>query len=862
MTRKLVLNVLPTLLQARLHSNPAYFNLASLVDMSMYLDTAYYGGKASVVHVPRRLRTCGVRALATRGHVGLPLTVVVVHQSRLSILSRLIEELQQQQIERYVLMATSEKLFAQLSEAYPFRVIPAFGQNRHQTEATVTIVDHSSSAIDKNMGFNKLFGSPDSPSPRTPHGKLSCESWIQQDTHTAGRIFTVAARLVRMGYAPFFIDQSAVVFKDYELALFQLPADGIYVTKEYIRWTPAEVANVSMPWPPIIFFPLSEAVESMAEMVATLADSGKQADIMQHVLFKTFALDEIATGGTFNDLSFPLTLHRARLVGLLDTKVADYEVLQARMKTAAPKTRCSNYSVALKRSLNVRSADIARHVQKIMAAIPAARAQSLTCIVLPSLVFEHRSAASIFKVIDSDTLTQLAGNVTLVPSIRNIDTDSAVYVDLGARHGRKQTHENLRRSERDKWLARELRQVVAAAKSLLGTDFVCARSVGIGLEDNAFVLRQQLDEFKRGVGLMLLQRSMTSSKVGEQQNLVSADSITATHTQLQSHARTYNSTPFLTQVFVRGMWRHLPERVWPIASSDRFSLTTLAHVRRALNGALSSFSAQPFGQGDSIAFDDAWADLVESAICMGGVSLDVRLKPAHYSSLDPAFLSGMPHANVENELAEFSAWLRRPDRTSLRGPFLVIPAPAHADRLSCEDWARAARLGMLLGYASDARHIVLPPTHNAWRAKVNMKLLHKSFTTVLPTAVARLLQPRLTFESLFNTTTSLKDDRAHQERVLTVKYASELKFVDRARQSMSQRSVMWTANASETLHNTMRLGLNLHDWIIVRDIAVDSAVTEHALRIAVAKRGDADDGLKYLRRVDDVFGSVCAATVS
>lgn len=306
------------------------------------------------------------------------------------------------------------------------------------------------------------------------------------------------------------------------------------------------------------------------------------------------------------------------------------------------------------------------------------------------------------------------------------------------------------------------------------------------------------------------------------------------------------------------MWRHLPEHVWQTATSHRSSLITLAHVRRAMNGSLLPSLAMPLGQGDSLAFDDAWADLVESAICSEAKApIDVDVEAL--TALGPVFLSGMSPGAVENDLAEFAAWLRRPDRRLLRGPFLVIPAPVHADNFTCNDWARAAKSGMLLGYAAKARHIVLPPTHDAWRASVNISLLHEKFESLVPTTVSRLLQPRLTFEALFENS-SPSGVIGGTDRDLTAKYASQLAFVERTRRSTSKRSVLWTANITQTLHDAMRLGLRSGNWIVVREMEIEDADLEYVLRLAVAKSDDGA-GFTYVRRVDAAFDGVCGRMV-
>jgi hypothetical protein len=290
----------------------------------------------------------------------------------------------------------------------------------------------------------------------------------------------------------------------------------------------------------------------------------------------------------------------------------------------------------------------------------------------------------------------------------------------------------------------------------------------------------------------------------------------------------------------------LPVDVWTNALA---SITTLAHVRATLQAPPSPSIAQPFGEGDSIALDAAWADAVESIICAGAkATLTVRIDGT--TPTDLAILTGTLHAS--SDLADFRAWLRRPDRPSLRGPVIVLPAAA-----TCTSFARASRLGLMLAHAAKARHVVLPVVDPAWN--VNTTALHTAFPSLLPPTVARLLHPPLTFDALFDgEVTGVRTDAS-----LAHTYAPELTLIHRTRRSTRSRTILWTANATDSLHTFMRAGLREADWLVVRNAAADDATIEHALRAAVTlgSNDGAMDGFTYLRRVDAAFGTVCAGSV-
>lgn len=215
--------------------------------------------------------------------------------------------------------------------------------------------------------------------------------------------------------------------------------------------------------------------------------------------------------------------------------------------------------------------------------------------------------------------------------------------------------------------------------------------------------------------------------------------------------------------------------------------------------------------------------------------------------LNPAFLTGTPHA--ASDLADFRDWLRRPDRPSLRGPVVVMPAVS-----SCKAFARAARLGLLLAHASRVRHVVLPVVDPAWH--INTTALHAAFPNLLPTTVARLLLPRLTFDALFSggVNATIASDAS-----LDATFAPELTLIDRTRRAAASRTTLWTANATDTLHAALRAGLSEWDWLMVHNAAnVDSAV-EHTLRAAVTKGSDEIRIYRHalLLRIDNAFKSVC-----
>ena len=422
--------------------------------------------------------------MATRGSVGLPLTVITVHGSPEPSLARLVKSLQRLQIDRFVLLATSEPAFVALSRTYPLRVLAAFAKPGTTRET----------AFSTKNPLQTAAASPLKPSLLLPgDDRVACAPWTREGASPTSLALTAVGRLVRMGYSPFVVDQRALIVRDFELALFQTPADGVYVTGSGVNWSPATAGSGDAAWlPSLMFFPRSEAVASTADSMVALADSGLQGASLPAL--KTFGPDQVADGGPFHDLASPLMLRSRLLVRTPDAKLPAYDVWQSRTQAdAMAKMQCANYTVAGRRSLDVRSMDVAAAVRTVVDAVSTARARSVACVVLPSLVFRRRSAASIFKVVDADALSELAGrDVTLVPSVFNIDTERGVYVQFPAGHARKQAGDTHR-----KLYSADVRRVVSAAEEVLGRDYVCVHTVGAS--DAAFGLRGQVEGLQRAL---------------------------------------------------------------------------------------------------------------------------------------------------------------------------------------------------------------------------------------------------------------------------------------------------------------------------------------------------------------------------
>ena len=301
---------------------------------------------------------------------------------------------------------------------------------------------------------------------------------------------------------------------------------------------------------------------------------------------------------------------------------------------------------------------------------------------------------------------------------------------------------------------------------------------------------------------------------------------------------------------MRGMWRALPPAVVTNASSSVATFTSLTHLRRELGCAhvdrASPFGGLPVGREDNLACDDAWADVVESAVCATAhttqpVLLDTKRAPNITST--PLLLSGAPFETADRDLAQFKIWLKRYDRRQLGGPFLVYALSVDGARVSQSAWSRAAKTALLLARATGAGHVVVPGGSGC-----ESETVHREFSDMLPPTVAALVQPELA--ALVGGNVAQPHD-PRQDASIARKYSHELAVLQRLRWRSGGVPALWSVNVTDHVAVLLH-GFRAHDWVLV----VGTAETDALIRkLAAARGGDASVG-----RVDaffDVLGYRC-----
>ena len=125
------------------HSNPLYHNTATLLDRDWFLDVRYHGvDDLAVLHAPRRLRSDGLKAVATRAQGYLPATTVVLSEESIAeqrsragntsstnnimLLNNFKAAADELRLSGVIYIALSEDVFFKASRVVPLQVLPAF----------------------------------------------------------------------------------------------------------------------------------------------------------------------------------------------------------------------------------------------------------------------------------------------------------------------------------------------------------------------------------------------------------------------------------------------------------------------------------------------------------------------------------------------------------------------------------------------------------------------------------------------------------------------------------------------------------------------------------------------------------------
>jgi len=391
------------------------------------MEPEYYGRSISIVHAPRRLRSCPIGAVAIRGRLGMPLTLVVV-DGDVPTHVPFQKSFDDNEVST-AFVALNEAAYVSVSKLFPLRVIPAFAKERPDVARILNIDDEH--AV-----------------PSSAVSVKSCTEWLAVESAAARLVHTVA-ELLHMGYAPFVVPVNSFAIINYDMALKRLPSSAIYT----IRDPPDSLSPASI-FNSVTYFPLSERVADATTAWArillvdkstsfTVAERlcGLERTCNQSVGICRLPRDTFAEGGVNVHLSYPLKLdHRAMFAASSHQGGrGSYDMMQAGAMRNNAKLQCANYTMPFRRSISTAAVDFAAVIRKLHAASVFVADHAIDCVVLPSFSHNGASKATMFAVFAFEAVSRAFGKARFAASLRDIDTRNATYVAVSAAHGRKKT---------------------------------------------------------------------------------------------------------------------------------------------------------------------------------------------------------------------------------------------------------------------------------------------------------------------------------------------------------------------------------------------------------------------------------------
>lgn len=244
------------------HSNPLYHNTATLLDRDWFLDVRYHGvDDLAVLHAPRRLRSEGIKAVATRAQAYFPATTVVLSEdstdeqqsggdtnvSSSTLLLNFKAAAADLHLSGVIYVALTEDLFIRASRVVPLQVLPAFERRRvgrlsNTREGDVDSSSHSSVASASTAAAEEEAASSAMAADAAPTAAETASSaaaaavdpksfiltWPPTAPSPATRLLATITQLVTQGYSPLVVDAASAPIQNYDVVLYGFPKDAVF----------------------------------------------------------------------------------------------------------------------------------------------------------------------------------------------------------------------------------------------------------------------------------------------------------------------------------------------------------------------------------------------------------------------------------------------------------------------------------------------------------------------------------------------------------------------------------------------------------------------------------------------------------
>ena len=257
------------------HSNPLYHNTATLLDRDWFLDVRYHGvDDLAVLHAPRRLRSDGLKAVATRARGYLPATTVVLSEESIAeqrgradnassstnnttLLNNFKAAADELRLSGVIYIALSEDVFCRASRIVPLQVLPAFERKSDDLLLLSSTgggkVDSSSSSVaasvsttaaglaaayaakeEKKTAARATAASATTAAAAAASALASADpksfvlTWPPTAPSPATCLLATITQLVTQGYSPLVVDAASAPLQNYDMVLYGFPKDAIF----------------------------------------------------------------------------------------------------------------------------------------------------------------------------------------------------------------------------------------------------------------------------------------------------------------------------------------------------------------------------------------------------------------------------------------------------------------------------------------------------------------------------------------------------------------------------------------------------------------------------------------------------------
>ena len=734
--------------------------MVCLVDETRFLEVAYHGlDAAALIHAPRRLRTSSLKAAAARGKPRRPLTIVPVTQASVALVNNMMTSLRRAGVSRTMLVAADEVSFVAASRLAPYWVVAAFDAEGQHVPSIGG--EHASST-----------------------------------TMTAA-VLTLAARTLRMGYAPFVVGSAARVLAGYDDHLARLPP-AVYVGRRHAAPVYGSGQNSDADVD-MLYIP---SARGMADAVDAWVAVLQQGSITSHHQLRqmlarvgvnvTWLLPhKFVHGGPGLGSNWPHKMTHKPLVMTVQERLPPVDAVFALKQAGAwhdkRDTLCTNHSVFSRDPVLLTRATQAATLDTLSEFMAFVGRHGIQCAVLPTFALEATgSTVPTTSVFSLSCLADAAGRTALMPRADDVSPGSKLVPwqsgaleragtvlrdrgssDLTSKNMESTTNAAAKqKAPTMSCLAHSLQTALDSALRALGSNYACIEDTSTSAEEVALVI---------------------TSKLGRSSANPPQATTTRVDTAISALLARHNNLTSYTRLYLRGAWRVAKAEHVATSSDSLWTLTDVRHAVAVDIGIDPAPSSLPMlGHAVPPLFDPAYADIIEQAVCeRAGASFDVDLAPTQLDAIVDTMATFIPSLILAEDLESLRVWRQRPKKVIYRRSSLqTILGPGRP----IVDSSDVVDSVMSLATSAPRVPVFMPPLALAcegagmclepWRSVANITKAYARLPNLLPPSTLFLMHPRLAAELAQGSLIPVGDHTAESANVART-FKREMQLVKR-----------------------------------------------------------------------------------